>query len=507
MVSNKVGLQNQEKGVSKEKMKTGFSYCRVSTDEQVEKYGLPSQLDAIRKYAKDHDIEIVREYSEEGVSGTTIDRPELNRLKADMVTDRPDCILFYDVSRMSRDLLNQLNLCHDIEALGVKIEFAQGGEKEDTPEGELFFQIRGSFAEFERKQTLEKSRRGRNSRMQSGLFMGGAACRMYGYDYSEGKRVINETGKVVKQIYTWYLEGRKVNEIVTLLKASNVPSPSGQAIWSRFTIVKMLRNRAYTGTATFNGIELTQPALISEADFEAAQLMLKRKQELATRHQKHDYLLAGFIFCDACNHRYIGHIVRPNGTRYYYCGKSSKRQQYDPCTNRAINATSLETMVWLEVEKVLTNPRQIMAMSAAQDTSGYEKELETLQASLKHWKAEYQKNWQLATMTGDFETHANHVKRIKKEVELVETRISEVQPHLDIQAVTEQDIKAALGIVSHNLGNLTNAEKREILQLLKIRIRKGEGIAIEGTLPVEHIGVTSVEQRHPNTFVPFTIKV
>ena len=52
-------------------MKTAFAYLRVSGKGQLEGDGFTRQREAIDRYAKAHDIEIVRTFEEEGVSGKT----------------------------------------------------------------------------------------------------------------------------------------------------------------------------------------------------------------------------------------------------------------------------------------------------------------------------------------------------------------------------------------------------------------------------------------------------
>jgi Resolvase, N terminal domain len=56
-------------------------YARVSTEEQAERYGLTSQMTELRELAGRKGYEIVAELSDDGVSGATLDRPALTRLR------------------------------------------------------------------------------------------------------------------------------------------------------------------------------------------------------------------------------------------------------------------------------------------------------------------------------------------------------------------------------------------------------------------------------------------
>ncbi len=61
-------------------------YARVSTDKQTEKYGIPSQIEALRKRCLEKDWALVLEgdqdaFIDDGYSGAELDRPALNRLR------------------------------------------------------------------------------------------------------------------------------------------------------------------------------------------------------------------------------------------------------------------------------------------------------------------------------------------------------------------------------------------------------------------------------------------
>ena len=78
-------------------------YVRMSTEHQ--QYSIASQQDAIRRYAADHSMEIVRTYSDAGKSGLTFEkRDALQSLIGDVESGRADysAVLVYDVSRWGR---------------------------------------------------------------------------------------------------------------------------------------------------------------------------------------------------------------------------------------------------------------------------------------------------------------------------------------------------------------------------------------------------------------------
>jgi hypothetical protein len=60
-------------------------YLRVSTENQAaeDKFGIPEQKGNIERYAKTNGFEIVKWYSDPGVSGALLDRPGLNEMLKD----------------------------------------------------------------------------------------------------------------------------------------------------------------------------------------------------------------------------------------------------------------------------------------------------------------------------------------------------------------------------------------------------------------------------------------
>lgn len=66
-----------------------YIYTRVSTAIQVDGYSLDAQRETMRKYADFQNMEIVREYSDEGHSGKNIrGRQELTERTRGMLIDR-----------------------------------------------------------------------------------------------------------------------------------------------------------------------------------------------------------------------------------------------------------------------------------------------------------------------------------------------------------------------------------------------------------------------------------
>src|SRR5215813_7161777 len=103
-------------------------YCRVSTEDQVEKFGLSSQLHELRALAerKGYTIPARAEFTDDGYSGATLERPALTRLRDAVRAGAFDVVLIYDPDRLSRHLAHQLLLLEEIENQRVAVEWASG---------------------------------------------------------------------------------------------------------------------------------------------------------------------------------------------------------------------------------------------------------------------------------------------------------------------------------------------------------------------------------------------
>ena len=82
-------------------------YYRLSQEDerQGESVSIDNQRTILRKYAEEHGFEIHDEYIDDGVSGTTFQRPEVQRLLDDAKTGVINTIIVKDLSRFGRNYI------------------------------------------------------------------------------------------------------------------------------------------------------------------------------------------------------------------------------------------------------------------------------------------------------------------------------------------------------------------------------------------------------------------
>lgn len=116
-------MARKKEKVSREGAKV-YSYIRVSTEMQVERYSLDAQRDRIKKEAEIHSMEIVREYADEGRSGKNVaDRPAFLQMMDDIKEGKDGVafVLVYKLSRFGRKTSEVLQYIEFMQDYGVNL--------------------------------------------------------------------------------------------------------------------------------------------------------------------------------------------------------------------------------------------------------------------------------------------------------------------------------------------------------------------------------------------------
>ena len=153
--------------------KRAVGYCRISTLMQVYNTSLKDQEEKIRMYAKLHDIVIDEMFIDKAVSGKSTDRPEYDKMMDYIKTNGIDMIIVYKNDRIHRSLYNLLAMIYELQKYEVALVSVTEMFDTSTPQGMLFLQMLGSFAEFERAVINERTRNGRIARLNENKWVGG----------------------------------------------------------------------------------------------------------------------------------------------------------------------------------------------------------------------------------------------------------------------------------------------------------------------------------------------
>ena len=417
-------------------MRIAAIYARVSSEQQRETNTIASQTASLVEFAQNHDLEVPKEwvFEDEGYSGATLERPGLERVRDLAAEGQIQAVLVYAPDRLSRKYAYQILLIEELARNGVETLFVkapQGSSAED----QLLVQFQGMIAEYERAQILERSRRGKRHRAQSGevSVMSGAP---YGYRYVRktdeapaAYAVLEAEARVVQRIYEMYtVDGLSIGEITRRINAEGIPTRKASARWERSTVWAVLRNSAYRGVACFGKtrassrtrvirpqrrrgvitpamtagherpreewIEIPVPALVSEDSFARAQELLQENKIRSRRRTIEPSIVQGLVSCQKCGYAFARTSTRTSARKihYYKCiGSDGWRKLGGPvCNNgRLVRQDLLDQIVWDEVIRLLEDPTLIQQeldrrLEAARSSNPTKKREQNLQRELAH---------------------------------------------------------------------------------------------------------------------------
>ena len=245
-------------------------YARVSSDRQRREQTIQSQTVALRELAAERGLLVVEDlvFEDEGVSGATLRRAGLERLRDLAVEGRFEVILCHAPDRLARRYAYQVLLLEEFQRAGVEVVFAKEPERSGTPEDELLRQFQGMIAEYERAQIAERCRRGKLHRARAGA-VSVLARAPYGYRYVKRSEhadaffEIDETeAPVVRELFRRYVDdGESIGQVTRWLSEQGVPTRTRAAGWNKATIWGMLRNPAYAGQAAYGKTHATGAAV------------------------------------------------------------------------------------------------------------------------------------------------------------------------------------------------------------------------------------------------------
>ena len=166
------------------------------------------------------DYECAGIYADEGISGTnTKKREQFNKMIEDCKAGKIDVIITKSISRFARNTLDCLNYVRMLKELGIGIIFEKENINTLDAKGEVLLTILSSLAQDESRSISENSTWGIRRKFEQGKIT--VNCTKFlGYDKDEeGNLVINKKqAKVVKRIYTDYLDGKGTNRIARELE-------------------------------------------------------------------------------------------------------------------------------------------------------------------------------------------------------------------------------------------------------------------------------------------------
>ena len=510
-------------------------YARVSTLRQGREQTIESQLDALKSWANANGYELSPEdvYTDEGYSGSRLDRPGLDALRDGAEDAAFGVIGVLGPDRLARKYAYQVLLLEEFKRCGCEVAFLHHPISDD-PNDQLLLQIQGAIAEYERAMIGERFRRGKLQKAREGHFIGAKAP--YGYRYVPkrdgvpGHLVIDETeAEMIRMLFSWLVEERmSIRQITKRLNEGSWHPRSGKHPWSPSTVHSILSHPIHAGTTYANRyryvapekpqgrgprsgentcrverpreewIPIPTPAIVDEDTHRCAQDQLERNAELSFRNnKKYSYLLRCLLTCESCGlamHGVTNRSPHQATRRYYQCaGKnhiSAAREH--KCLQTPAKIEELDAAVWNHVKELMRDPQRLLeqfenyASLASEGEQKERTEAKTLEAHLKRLAREEER------LIDAYQTEIITLQELKERREkLAERRKAltdqhEQQARLRRQTAQAQevvkDLRAFCERINTKIEEATFEEKQSILQLLIERVIVGED-----TLEIRHV--------------------
>jgi len=137
-------------------------YARVSSEKQAEANTIASQLAELRQRIAQDGCAIEEDdcFVDDGVSGTILVRPALERLRDQVAHGVLDRLYVLAPDRLARKASYQALLVDEFTRAGVELVFLNHALGK-SPEDDLLLQVQGVIAEYERAKIMERARRGK----------------------------------------------------------------------------------------------------------------------------------------------------------------------------------------------------------------------------------------------------------------------------------------------------------------------------------------------------------
>jgi DNA invertase Pin-like site-specific DNA recombinase len=360
----------------------------VSTSAKAESNSISNQKDFIRNFLADKkDIKIVKEYVDDGYSGSNFDRPSFQTMMEDIKGGIIDCVVVKDLSRFGREYIDSGRYIERLfPALGVR--FIAINDNYDSMTGksqgdEIIIPFKNLINDAYCRDISIKIRSHLEIKRKNGEYIG--AFVPYGYQKSEADKhkIIIDTyaANVVSEIFRLKLHGMSQDAIARKLNDEGILSPmeykqsigSGyqtgflqneKSVWSSVTVRRILENEIYIGNliqgkrttpnhkvkqevtkpeADWIRIEKNHEPIITDRDFEVVQRLLGMDTRMSPDADV-VYNLSGIAVCADCGAPMTRKITTAGGKKYayYICSNHKLTKQ---CSQHSISVQMLEDTV------------------------------------------------------------------------------------------------------------------------------------------------------------------
>ena len=368
-------------------------YYRLSQEDerQGESVSIDNQRTILRKYAEERGFTIHDEYIDDGVSGTTFQRPEVQRLLDDAKTGVINTIIVKDLSRFGRNYIEVGQYVDYVfPAFGIRfIAIQDNVDTENRDSGAMeMMPIMNVFNEWHAANTSKKIRAVLKSNAREGKYHARKAP--YGYVKSDTEKktpiVDEEAAAVVKRIFEMRASGLSPHKIADKLNEDKIPNPSKYSfdkygivgkrnhfnLWAFCAVNSILRNPTYLGhmaqqrwgSVSYKNhkrykkdesewivVKNTYEPIITQELWDKVREVEKSVAQGRKTKRGYTHPLSGFLFCADCGGKMKLNYINQDGKLYFNfnCG-NHLRLGKSYCFSHFIRAKDIEAIVLDDIQ-------------------------------------------------------------------------------------------------------------------------------------------------------------
>ena len=451
------------------------AYCRVSTDKEDQLNSLDAQKQFFTEYAQRANVNLVRLYADEGISGTKIkNRKEFLRMMKDAESGLFQMVVVKDISRFARNTVDLLQSVRKLKALGIETQFLTANMT-SMGNSEFVLTIFGAIAQEESANTSKRVKFGKKLNAEKGR----VPNFVFGYDKIPGDYfhlAINE------------------EEAAAIRKRKNR--------WSQTTVCNILTNELYTGKvingkeevadfltgrrterAASDWIVVDNPSLriIDPAVFEKAQQILQERRDsfhLEKERHSNQYLFSTLIKCKECgwSFRRTCRTYKNTYVRWVCSGRNGHGADY--CDNRVtVDEDELIDVLQAYFANIIKSKKNVIHYIVGEfekiykeknENVSYEKDLNARLAKLQRTRQKY-----MDMYADDLISREELNKKIggtRKEIEKIENELRIVSLNLTKRDQLESIISATFRDIETitDVRQMTNAQLKRIISKIEV---------------------------------------
>lgn len=281
--------------------KRAVIYARYSSSRQREE-SIERQIEICNDYAVAHNMLVIGSYVDRKKTGKTDTRPDFQRMIYESSKHLFDVVLVWRYDRFARNLDDHGAYERLLHQNSVDLISAT----EEIPEGSHSAIIKAVILGGNESYSVELAAKvsdGMHRAAMQGQTSGGP--RVFGYRVVDKHYVLDEgEAQIIRQIFTWYDQGKSMTEIVNQLNAQGAVNAAGKPFIIS-VMRRILTNQMYIGIRLYKGedIGIRVPAIIDKELFDRVQIQVGKNKSIiyvneespvSTFHITPSYIPSGF---------------------------------------------------------------------------------------------------------------------------------------------------------------------------------------------------------------------